>query len=287
MSTNYYRWRESFLLVLGKYSLDGHVISDASFPDSPDWVRTDCVVKSWLQSTLSPAVVDAAFDRGVSARVTWLGVDSWFLGNRDTRALILDAEFRHTKQGDLTITDYCRKIKGMADDIGDLGEVIPDRTLVLNLICGLNERYLDVGRHLRRARPFPSFLDARNDLLLEELNFATTPSTPSSALLASSGKTSTPPAPKPPRQSGGSGGGHSGGQKRNKQQRSGQRSGNTKGANASSQSSSIGGQGSKTGGTGSSNPSPDVVSIQNPWTCAIYMWPGLHPFLAPIPRPPQ
>lgn len=114
-----------------------------------------------------------------TARTVWLALEDQFVGNRETRALYLDAEFRNFSQGDLSVTDYCRRLKGMADALGDLGKPVQDRTLVLNLIRGLNEKFAVIGTHLQRARPFPSFLVARNDLLLEELNLAKRSSTPS------------------------------------------------------------------------------------------------------------
>jgi hypothetical protein len=40
-----------------------------------------------------------------------------------------------------------------------LGEAITNRTLVLNIICGLNERFASIGMHLRRGHPFPTFLE--------------------------------------------------------------------------------------------------------------------------------
>ncbi|CAN6328963.1 unnamed protein product [Urochloa humidicola] len=67
-STHFYRWTESMLLALGKYYLSDHVLSDAPLPASPDWVRMDCVVKSWIIGTLSPELADAVLDRGVNAR---------------------------------------------------------------------------------------------------------------------------------------------------------------------------------------------------------------------------
>jgi hypothetical protein len=60
----------------------------------------------------------------------------------------------------------------MADALGDLGEPVPDRTLVLNVIRGLNERLASIGLHLRRGRPLPTFLEVRNDPLLEEPTLA-------------------------------------------------------------------------------------------------------------------
>jgi len=66
----------------------------------------------------------------------------------------------------------------MADALGDLGKPMQDHTLVLNLIRGLNKKFVVIGMHLQRARPFPSFLVAQNDLLLEELNLAKRSSMP-------------------------------------------------------------------------------------------------------------
>jgi hypothetical protein len=43
---NYARWREQFLLVVGKYSLQDHVLRDPPLHTHPDWVRMDCVVRS-------------------------------------------------------------------------------------------------------------------------------------------------------------------------------------------------------------------------------------------------
>ncbi|KAL6597818.1 hypothetical protein ACP70R_046623 [Stipagrostis hirtigluma subsp. patula] len=85
---------------------------------------------------------------------------------------VLDARFRNFAQGDLSITDYCRRMKTMADELGDLGEPVLDRTLVLNVIRGLNERYEHIGTHIQRSRPLPSFIEARADLQLAEITCA-------------------------------------------------------------------------------------------------------------------
>ena len=104
-----------------------------------------------------------------SAHTVWAAVESQFLDNQETHALLLDTQFRGFKQGDLSISDYCRRLKTMADQLGNLGEPVSDRTLVLNLVHGLNAKYTAIGRHIRRGRPFPTFLEAKNDLLLEEI----------------------------------------------------------------------------------------------------------------------
>ncbi|RLN11781.1 hypothetical protein C2845_PM09G16350 [Panicum miliaceum] len=147
----------------------------------------DCVVRSWIAGSISTELADAVLERNSTAREAWLAIETQFLGNRETRALFLDAKFRTFVQGDLTITDFCSRLKKMADDLGDLGEPVTDRTLVLNVIRGLNEQYHALGRHFRRSRPFPTFLEVRNDLLLEELTLAQQPSSSTTALVAVGG----------------------------------------------------------------------------------------------------
>lgn len=134
----------------------------------------DCVVRSWIFGTISTDLVNTVMVRGATARVMWLAID--------TQSLYLHAEFCNFVQGDLSITDYCRHFKSMADALEDLGEHIPDRTLILNVLRSLNEKFFAIGLHPKRGRPFPTFLQARADLLLEDLTMAKSPSMPATAL---------------------------------------------------------------------------------------------------------
>ena len=98
-------------------------------------------------------------DRVATARTVWCALEDQFLSNRETRALHLDVQFRNLVQGDLSISVFCRRLKSMAQQLADLGEPVTNRTLTLNLIRGLNERFRDTGRHIRRGNPFPKFKD--------------------------------------------------------------------------------------------------------------------------------
>lgn len=157
-STSYARWCDTFLLTLTKFSLEGHVLSNITAYTSLDWVRMDAVVRTWILNTISDDLTDTVSQRGVTARVLWLSIESQFLGNRTTRALYDDQEFHSFSQGDLPVAEYCSRYKKPAEDLRDLGEPVSDITLVLNIIRGLNERFLALGLHLRRTYPLPSFL---------------------------------------------------------------------------------------------------------------------------------
>jgi hypothetical protein len=98
-----------------------------------------------------------------------------------TLALHLDAQFHLFSQGDLSVDEYCRQMKGMADSLHDLGEPVADRTLVLNLLRGLSPRYGHLKALNKRTVPFPTFHVVRNELLLEELTMASEAAAPAPA----------------------------------------------------------------------------------------------------------
>jgi hypothetical protein len=156
----------------------------------------DCAVVSWIFNTISSELLDDIHQPdGTSARAAWLALEQQFLNNRASRAMLLDAEFRALSQGALSIDEYCRKMKGIADALADLGEPIPDHTFVLNLLRGLNERFQFMSQLVTRQRPLPPFAEVRADLRLAELNMPAA-SSPASALVTTTpGKPSTPSLP--------------------------------------------------------------------------------------------
>jgi hypothetical protein len=144
----------------------------------------DCVVRLWIYGAISNNLVETVLQHGASTWVIWLAVECQFLRNREQRILLLNIELHTFVQGDLSISEYCRRLKTMADALGGFGEEVSDRTLVLNVICGLNETFTHIGVHFHRGRSFPTFLEARNEILLEELTVGKPAIDSSTALLA-------------------------------------------------------------------------------------------------------
>ena len=211
---------------------------------------------SWIYGTVSPELMEVVCIRGNTVRTAWIAIEQQFLGNRETRALHLDTEFHNFMQGDLTVSDYCRKMKSMDDALADLGEYIPDHTLVLNVLRGLNGKFTYMSPHFKRQRPFPTFGEVRAYLLLEELTMTSTSSTASTALVATApyaapgaGGSSAPkwaPSARAPTRTAG----QSGSRRRRRRGNDNGKTPNTK--------------------TGSSTTWP---SFYNPWTGTIQMWP--------------
>jgi hypothetical protein len=205
-SPHFNRWRGLFLNTLERYALVDHVLSDDDRSNDAMWKRMDCIVLSWLYDTINPELLEVVMNREdgpPTARLVWLGLEQQFIGNKESRALLLDAEFRNFVQGSLSISDYCHRLKSMADQLADLGEPVRDRTLVLNVLRGLNDRFSYLGALIQRQRPFPTFAEVKSDLRLAEINMAAKPTQSPQAFAAS-----TPPSlVLPPVNSGGTGGG--------------------------------------------------------------------------------
>jgi hypothetical protein len=142
---------------------------------------------------------DIAKEHDIAARQIWHTIEYQFISNNETCTLHLDVMFHNFIQGDLSVSDYCRKIKSMADSLVDLGCAIFDRNLVLNVLRGLNKQYDHICAIITRSTPFPSFHKVQDDLVTEELTLGSdTPAYPLQVLYSN-----TTPAPSRPPGNGG------------------------------------------------------------------------------------
>jgi hypothetical protein len=152
LSPNYNRWKTLFLNTLGKYKLTDHVINNVSTAIAANlhWRSMDCPVRSWLYGTVMSNLIEIATTPSSIARSLWRGLEDQIVGNKETCAMFLDAEFRMFIQGELSNSDYCCRLKAMADALSDLGEAILDHTLILVVLHGLNGRFAHMSSLLKR-----------------------------------------------------------------------------------------------------------------------------------------
>nr|XP_020178729.1 uncharacterized protein LOC109764297 [Aegilops tauschii subsp. strangulata] len=198
-ASNYTNWHELFLVALGRYGLTAHVIGDAGTTPSDtspasDWGRDDYTVLSWIYGSISIDLFGIVMRPGSTARTIWDAIENLFHDNKKHRAIQLEAEFRNTPQGDMTVGDYCTKLKSLADSLVDVGQTISDETLVLTLLRGLNDSFAHLRSFLPFQVPFPSFLQTRSALILEESQKKTDAKNAASTALWASGNSITPSA---------------------------------------------------------------------------------------------
>ena len=92
------------------------------------------------------------------------------MDNQPGRTVILGAEFRNFVQGDLSVAEYSRHLKSLADALEDVGKRVTDQSLTLQLIRGLNRKFHVMATLLPMQWPFPTFVQARSRLLMEEIS---------------------------------------------------------------------------------------------------------------------
>jgi hypothetical protein len=81
------------LLMLHRYTLDGHTLSDVTDP-SVYWARLDNIVVTWILGTLSPELHKIVQESTDTACQAWLAIEAQLLGNSESRVLKLNARFR-------------------------------------------------------------------------------------------------------------------------------------------------------------------------------------------------
>ena len=86
----------------------------------------DHTVIHWLHATISPELLDAIMQPEDTACTVWLAVDELFRNNQMARAVYVDAEYHATVQGDMTVMQFCTKLKTFADQLRDLGQPVTD-----------------------------------------------------------------------------------------------------------------------------------------------------------------
>jgi hypothetical protein len=70
-------------------------------------------------------------------------------------------------QGDLSISEYCQEMKKAADALQDVGQPLPEKTLDLNLLPGLNPHFVSSVDYI--AGMNLDFASALDQLAIKEL----------------------------------------------------------------------------------------------------------------------
>jgi len=126
-----------------------------------------CIV-SWLYSTVSKEIWNDVNRPRATAYSAWTAITSQFLDNSLQRAVYAQQEFHSLFQGDMNISEYCGRLKRLADTIYDCGAAVSDPALVINTLRGLNNKFSQAIAVLSTMSPPPTFLYTKSYLLQEE-----------------------------------------------------------------------------------------------------------------------
>jgi hypothetical protein len=182
--------------ALGKFSLNDHVSASTPVIEcDTDWYKVDQCIVNWIYTTCSPEVLQIVRQRTTDAFTLWTLINNLYHDNKLQRAVFCEAEFPNLYQGDMTISDYCAKLKTIIDNLHDVGQPVSESSQVLNMLRGLNQKYRHAISAITSSQPPHTFLNSCSHLLMEELfDNQCAAAVANHALFAGHGNSSQPPA---------------------------------------------------------------------------------------------
>ncbi|KAJ9545573.1 hypothetical protein OSB04_025280 [Centaurea solstitialis] len=167
--SKYKLWRRIFLDMCKGAKVHGHLTGKSKPAISDDdWETIDSRIKSWFYSTCDANLLQIISDDNCTAKDLWDELDEFFLNNKMSRMLQLQEQFRNTKKGTSSITDFCLNLKNLADALAACDSKIDETELVMQILRQLPPSYHSIVDVITNTKPFPSFLEAKNMLLLHE-----------------------------------------------------------------------------------------------------------------------
>ncbi|XP_056688627.1 uncharacterized protein [Spinacia oleracea] len=134
-----------------------------------EWNRLDAAVLQWIYGTISHDLLSTIIVPDTTAMKAWKSLRLIFQDNEISRAVYLEQQFNAVKLDNFPNMDsYCLELKTLADQLAGVGAPVSNNRLVLRLIAGLNANYDGMAINLSRAKPLPSFTEARSSLCMEE-----------------------------------------------------------------------------------------------------------------------
>lgn len=170
---HYASWVEFFNIHVCAYNVKDHIDEKAPRPadvDNATWERLDALVKQWIYSTISPYLGHSIMKVGASALDLWKSLQDIFLNNKTTRVVYLEEQFNNTRLASFSnVTEYCARLKNLADQLHNVGNPSSETKMVLQLISGLTKgEYDTVATFIQQTEPLPTFNQAKSSLFLEE-----------------------------------------------------------------------------------------------------------------------
>ncbi|KAJ9564021.1 hypothetical protein OSB04_009181 [Centaurea solstitialis] len=134
--SKYKLWHRIFLDMCKGAKVYGHITgkSKPASDNDEDWEAIDSRIKSWFYSTCDANLLQIISSDDCTAKDLWDKLDEFFLNNKMSRMLQLQEQFRNTKKGTSSITDFCHNLKNLADALADCDSKIDEIELVMQIL---------------------------------------------------------------------------------------------------------------------------------------------------------
>lgn len=123
-------------------------------PGYLQWMEIDARVLYWIYNTLSDELMVHILENDITAQAAWNKLKTIFLNNKGLRAAALEQEFSNITLGACSsMESYCKKLKDLADQLGDVENPVPESRLVLQMVRGFPPEFDVVGAYINQRSP--------------------------------------------------------------------------------------------------------------------------------------
>lgn len=194
----YSAWVKLFTLHAKGYKVLHHIDGTASpkenDPTYETWVEIDSIVLQWIYGTLADDILTRVLETNTTARNAWLKIREIFLNNKGVRAAALEQQFTNlTLSSCSSLDEYCKKLKDLAEQLGDVEHEVTESPLVTQLVRGLPPEYDITASLINQKSPGWDIATTMLDLERQRLEARQQSSTSNTVLTAATGANSQPP----------------------------------------------------------------------------------------------
>lgn len=156
---NYDIWRELFEMHCRSFNVLGHLDGTSAPTGETDtaWSQVDGTVKMWIYGTLSESLLKYVLKTKCKASELWTTIKNLFRDNKEARAIQLENELRQLEIGDLSVHEYCQKLKTLSDLLANVDAPITERVLIRHLLSGLSPKFDNIINVIKHNSPPCSF----------------------------------------------------------------------------------------------------------------------------------
>ncbi|GKF74666.1 hybrid signal transduction histidine kinase M, partial [Tanacetum coccineum] len=160
---NYGSWEFFFEQLCSNHDVEKYIrtpptdsSTSASAPLSPEDLKVDNIVLSWILFTLSDALqARIVVARPRSAKEAWGMISDLVKDNKRSRTNALKAELRSIKLGDQSMESYFQKIDSIVTILTSLDARVNDEDVVHYALEGLPDTYNPVCGYMHWKDTFP------------------------------------------------------------------------------------------------------------------------------------
>lgn len=122
----------------------------------------------WIYGTLTNFLLDTVIKTRCTTRELWLSLENLFCDNKETRSLLFDNELYTITIGDLSLSDYCQKLKTLPDLFANVDSQVPERNLVMHMLNDLMNKFDLILTMIKHQSPLPGFTEGKSMPISEE-----------------------------------------------------------------------------------------------------------------------